>query len=61
MVKPEQVIDGLTAYAESEIMPALEGMHLWAGSAALILIRRRADSILLELMKDKMFVTLTHT
>lgn len=58
MVKPEQVAQGVMSYAEAEILPAMQGGQLWAGSAILILLSQRANQMVAALAKDKMFAML---
>lgn len=53
MVKPSQVADGIITFAESEMLPALDGWQLWAASAALILASQRAELIVNVLLENK--------
>lgn len=53
MVKPEQVADGIIAYADAEMLPAMDGWQLIAATAALVLARQRIDLFTPKILNNK--------
>ena len=58
MTKAEKVAQGVTLFAEKEILPALEGWKLWTAGAALLLAQERSAAILKEFAGSKTAVLL---
>ena len=53
MAPPAQIADGLTLFAESEILPALAGWKLGIAAAAVILFRQRIDRLIPTVADNK--------
>jgi hypothetical protein len=51
MITQTQFTDGVAAFIEAEMLPALEGWQLWVGSAALNLAKLNADRFIEPYLK----------
>ena len=46
MKHPDKIAAGIAAFAEAELLPALDGWRLWAGSAALALASGKSGELI---------------